>query len=239
MAMRDICTDLSAGLRARFAVLMGTLVIFSMGMFGLASSANAAGSYTFAGLEWGSSAEDAIKHLRSKGFKVSKPKSGPATEFAAMNMWLDIRKVDRGKRVAATGKYQGKKVEVDLVFGFNDALERVHVRAPIWDGTQKGAKRVVATGEALLGHFEQTLGRSRKKAQPFGFVDTAEWNAASDGSNMEMYIRGAEGFMFFPKHTTSLSFNFWNDNFRGGLPTVASSSDGPSPSMRLKQDNIQ
>ena len=110
MAMRDICSDLSAGLRARFAVLIGALAAVSIGMMGLATHAVAAGSYTFAGLEWGSSAEDAIKHMRSKGFKVGKPKSGPATEFAAMNMWLDIRKVDRGKRVSAKGKYQGQRL---------------------------------------------------------------------------------------------------------------------------------
>ncbi|MDJ0949896.1 MAG: hypothetical protein QNJ94_13345 [Alphaproteobacteria bacterium] len=190
------------------------------------SPAHGAGSYTFSGLRWGSSPEEAAKTLREKGFKISKPKTGPATEYARMDAWLDIREVDRGKRMRATGKYLGEKVFVDMVFGFNNQLERINVRTAMWDQTQKGGKRMTEVADKLSTHFEQEFGIPRDKATPYGFVDTAEWGSAGDGSGMELFIRGTEGFMFYPPHKTVLNISFWNDQYGSDAAAIASTSSG-------------
>jgi len=196
-----------------------------IGLVGFGTAVLAGGPYTFIGLEWGSSPEQVNKVLRARGFKVSKPRTGPATEYVRMNAWLDIRKVDRGKRMTARGVYLGQRVEVDLVFGFNDRLERVNLRTPIWDGTPKGAKRMTRAAERLVARLERRFGAAAKKVRPFGFTDTANWGRASDGSNMEMYIRGTKGFMFFPKYKTSMNVNFWNPKFQASPPAMAARQD--------------
>ena len=239
MALRRLLPFGSLSASTRIDLVAAALAWALASLVGLVAPAQAAGSYTFAGLQWGMSADDAVKALRGQGFKVGKPTLGPADEYAAMNMWLEVRRVDRGKRLKATGKFQGEPVEVDLVFGTNDQLERVHLRAPLWDGTMPGAKRMAASGQKLLAYFEHELGRASKKYEPFSFVDTAQFAQAQDGSNMEMYIRGREGFMFFPKHMTALVFNFWNDKYRSSLPAMASKESEFTPVMKLKHDNLQ
>ena len=194
----------------------------AIGLVGFGTAALAGGPYTFIGLEWGSSPEQVSKVLRARGFKVSKPRTGPATEYVRMNAWLDIRSVDRGKRIKAFGAYLGETVEVDLVFGFNDRLERINLRTPSWDGTTKGAKRMTKVGDKLVAYLESKFGTAIKKIRHFGFTDTARWQRASDGSNMEMFIRGAKGFMFFPKYKTSMNVNFWNTKYESALPAMAS-----------------
>jgi len=216
---------IAAILRRGRAAAAGAAALSLTLILGLPATA-AGPTYTFAGLKWGSTPEQVSRQLIQQGFKVSTPKNGPVTEFVEMNAWLDIRRIDRGKRLFATGSFLGAKVEVDLVFGFNDRLERVHLRVPTWDGTRKGAKQMVATGDRLVAHYENDFGRPFEKRTPYGFVDTARWSPAADGSHVEMYIRGSEGFMFYPNHTTSLNVNFWNNAYRSDLPTIATGSGG-------------
>lgn len=228
MTGRISLSGFAASLRRGQAAAAGAAAFCLTVILGLPATATGP-TYTFAGLTWGSTPEQVTRHLVQKGFKVSSPKDGPVTEFVEMNAWLDVRTVDRGKRLFATGSFLGAKVEVDLVFGFNDRLERVHLRVPTWDGTRKGAKQMVATGDRLVAHYEQNFGRPYEKRDPFGFIDTARWSPAADGSHVEMYIRGSEGFMFYPEHTTSLSINFWNNAYRSDLPTIATGSGRSTP----------
>lgn len=208
---------------SRLGILTAATVFALTGAF---AGAKAAGSYTFNGLVWGSSPEEAAKVLRAKGFKISKPKTGPATEYARMDAWLDIRKIDRGKRMTAKGKYLGETVFVDLVFGFNNQLERVHVRTPLWDQTQKGGARMTKAADKLADHFEREFGSASEKSNPYGYVDTATWGGASDGSAMELFIRGSEGFMFYPPHKTVLNISFWNPRYGSDAAAIASTSSG-------------
>lgn len=203
----------------------GITLLAAAVMLGLAPAARA-DSYTVAGLHWGSGPAEAAKALRKEGFKVSKPYSGPATEYVRMDQWLDIQKVDRGKRMTANGEYLGQKVELDLVFGHNDELERVFMHTPLWDGTIKGGKRMTATAQKLLAHFEREFGPADHKENPYGWTDTARWSRASDGSRLEMYIRGTEGFMFYPGHKTALTFNFSNPRYSSDVPALASTRNG-------------
>ena len=176
--------------------------------------------------------EDAAEVLRAKGFKISKPKTGPATEYAKMDAWLDIRKVDRGKRMTAKGKYLGESVFVDLVFGFNNQLERVHVRTALWDQTQKGGARMTKAADKLTDHLEREFGTANEKSNPYGYTDTAAWGHANDGSAMEMYMRGTEGFMFYPPHKTVLTVSFsasrgstWPSGIRLSMGTITQRSN--------------
>lgn len=208
---------------ARMGIVAGATVLALTGML---SGTYAAGSYTFNGLSWGSSPEDCAEVLRTKGFKISKPKTGPATEYVRMDAWLDIRKVDRGKRMTAKGKYLGEAVFVDLVFGFNNQLERVHVRTALWDQTQKGGARMAKSADKLADHFEREFGTAREISNPYGYVDTAEWHSASDGSSMELFLRGTEGFMFYPPHKTVLHISFSNPRYGSDAAAIASTSSG-------------
>ncbi len=172
-------------------------------------------SYTFAGLQWGSSAAETTKHLRSQGFRVSRVVNGARREFVEQDAWGAFVKKDRGKRLLAKGNVSGEKIGVELVFGWNDRLERVIVLTPNWDGTPRGSKRMAGLADRITRQLEEQFGRTIEKQTPFGFVDTARWMEARDGSKMKLYIRGTNGFMFFPNDTTSLRVHFWNDRFQG------------------------
>lgn len=207
----------------KFVVFAGAALF---ALVGLSAAPDAAESFTFSGLQWGISPEEAAKILREKGFKVSKPKAGPATEYVKMNAWLDIRKVDRGKRMEAIGTYLGENVVIDLVFGHNDRLQRVNLRTALWDQTQKGGHKMTKAGEKLVEHFAKLFGAPSDKEHPYGFVDAAQWQGASDGSRVEMFIRGTEGFMFYPPHTTVLNFSFSNGRYSSDASAIASTSSG-------------
>ncbi len=181
-------------------------------------------SYTVAGLRWGASHEDARKTLKAQGFRVGKTKAGPAKEFAMMVSWLDARTIDRGKRMSAKGKFLGEKIRLDLVFGANDRLERISMVAPEWDGSARGAKKMVAAAQVLHQHLVKANGREAKKEDPYGFVDMASWAPARDGSRMELFIRAREGFMFFPKHQTVLVVNLWNDKYSTNRGLIATNN---------------
>ena len=232
MANNRSSTGAALGLQRVARPFMGIAALVLAGIVAPLPAAQAASSYSFAGLPWGASPREARAVLRKRGFKLSRQRVGPMTEYVRMNAWLDIRKVDRGKRMTARGVYLGQRVEVDLVFGFNDRLERVNLRTPLWDGTPKGAKRMTRAAERLVARLERRFGSAAKKVRPFGFTDTANWGRASDGSRMEMYIRGTKGFMFFPKYKTSMNVNFWNPKFQGSPPAMAARQD-PNAALML------
>lgn len=182
-------------------------------------------SYSVAGLRWGASPSEVEKTLKAQGFRMSKAKSGATLEYTMMVSWLDQRQVDRGKRMVARGKFLGSKVTLDLVFGRNDRLERISMKAPEWDGSTRSAKRMVASAKTFHEHLEKANGRAAKKEDPYGFVDMAQWAQARDGSQMELFIRAREGFMFFPKHKTVLVVNLWNDKYATGQPLIAKNTN--------------
>lgn len=235
MERRDSFLNDLALFFGRIALIAAAVAV---GIALIASGAKAASSYAFNGLQWGASTKEAMTYLRGKGFKVSKPTSGPSTEYVQMNAWLDIRKVDRGKRMKATGKYLGEKIVLDLIFGFNDRLERVHMRTPLWDGTQKGGKKMTQVADKLTAHLEDSFGRAIEKQKPYGFIDTARWTRASDGSNMEMFMRGTEGFMFYPPHKTVLNVSFWNSRYSSSPAAIASSGQNTEP-YAVNQNNLE
>ena len=216
--------------RIRSARLVAALGAFAAFMLLAAAPAAAfSESYAFAGLDWGSTPEVAAQQLQAQGFKVDSPISGARREFVEQNAWGAFELMDRGKRLVARGLVAGRRVTVDLVFGYNDGLERIIIGAPDWDGTRAGAARMTAFANVLTGQLEDRYGRSYDKRTPFGFIDTARWMPAQDGSRMELYVRGTNGYMFFPKDTTSLRVHIWNDRFRVARPDTLVAGDGKAP----------
>ena len=91
--------------------------------------------------------------------------------------------------------------------------------------------------------MEDQFGPSAKKSQPFGFVDTATWAVAPDGSRMQLYVRGTNGFMFYPRDKTGLRVHFSNPRFGGpadpapGFATVGSRRSTPIRRRPAKTKN--
>jgi len=196
-------------------------------------------TYTFAGLEWGSSPDKVTEVLESQGFAVEGPVLGPRREFVERNAWGIFESRDRGMRLVAKGLVAGHRFEVDLVFGFNERLERVILRAPDWDGSLEGAKRLTGLADTLARQFERQYGRSYDSRKPFGFTDTARWMQARDGSRIDLYVRGTNGYMFFPQDVTSLRVHFWNDRFRAAPPSTMTAGSGEPPGHQAKTDGIR
>lgn len=212
---------------ARLAAALGAFAAFML--LATAPAAAFSETYGFAGLDWGSTPEMAARQLRAQGFKVERPVSGARREFVERNAWGAFAYMDRGKRLVARGLVAGRRVTVDLVFGYNDGLERIIIGAPDWDGTRAGAARMTKFADTLTSQLEDRYGRSYDKRTPFGFIDTARWMPARDGSRMELYVRGTNGYMFFPNDTTSLRVHIWNDRFRVARPDTMIAGDGKAP----------
>ncbi len=222
---------------ARLAAALGAFAAFML--LAAAPAAAFSESYAFAGLDWGSPPEVAARQLEAQGFKVDSPVSGARREFVEQNAWGAFEYMDRGKRLVARGLVAGRRVTVDLVFGYNDGLERIIIGAPDWDGTRAGAARMTAFANVLTGQLEDRYGRSYDKRTPFGFIDTARWMPAQDGSRMELYVRGTNGYMFFPKDTTSLRVHIWNDRFRVARPDTMVAGDGKAPGTQAARESTR
>ncbi|HMB75353.1 MAG TPA: hypothetical protein VKN76_03070 [Kiloniellaceae bacterium] len=198
----------------------------------------AAETYTFAGLRWGSSPAQAKKVLKARGFKVSRVVKGPQRELAENGAWGKWVKRDRGKRMVARGKVGGLKTDVELVFGRNNSLQRVIVRWPDWNGTIPHAKRLTKTANAVTKQLEGQYGRSNERRDPFGWIDTARWLPAEDGSRMELIVRGTNGMLFYPGDRTGVRLHFWNARYRkGGAQTAGGGSTpkyGPGHTQNIK-----
>ena len=218
----------------RGAVFAGTLIA---GLFAWAVPAAAfSETYGFAGLELGIEPEAAAQLLEAQGFAVGGPVSGARREFVEQNAWGAFEPMDRGKRIIARGLVAGQRVSIDLVFGYNDRLERIIIGTPDWDGTRDGARQLTGLAGTLTEELEQRYGRSYDKRTPFGFVDTARWMPAQDGSRMELYVRGTNGYMFFPDDVTSLRVHIWNDRYQIAPPATAIAGAGQPPGVQARRD---
>ena len=215
----------SVGRICRFSALTGLLAGIVVAMTGLASAAE---SYTFAGLRWGSSPAEVRKALKAQGFKVRRTVKGPQRELAENGAWGEWVRKDRGKRLIARGKVGGMRSDVELIFGGNDRLQRIIVRWRDWNGTIPHATRLTRMATAVTKQLESRYGRSNERRDPFGWIDTAKWLPASDGSGMEMIIRGTNGMLFYPGDKTGVRLNFWNAKFggSGGTQTAGGAKGG-------------
>lgn len=207
----------------------GTVVTIGLVLFlALAGGpAFGAGSFTFADLPWGASPAEARERLAEQGFTMSETRHEPIQRYAAMNAWLDVQETDVGEWATASGEYLGQAVEADLIFGSNGMLEAVQVRTPHWDGTPAGAQVMAEMSNRFVQGLESEHGYASERIEPFGFIDTAEWSRAGDGSDMQLFVRGSDGFMFFPNHTTVLVVSLRHDGWRGdGSPGLIVPSAG-------------
>ncbi len=228
--------------------LLATIVGFA-GIGASGAQAQSAATYTFAGIAWGSSSKDVIKTLRSKGFRVSGWVRGKRREFGVSQFHAVYKSEDRGKRLVAVGKMAGQRVVVDFVFGNNDKLGHVIVKSRYWDGTVRGARRMIRMAKTLVQMYEEQYGKA-KKVEDDGWPDTAIWGVARDGSQMSLYVRGVKGFMFSPSYKTALRVHFadprYNDVSSSGWmpvnvlkPTVRLPETAARPKLTEKQRKEQ
>ncbi len=172
------------------------------------ASAQARKSYNFLELEWGADIPSAQAKLAKAGFRVTKPPvEGHQEEFVVVGLHASIATVDRGKRLVAAGKIAGQPVQVDLAFDKQDRLNHVIVTSKYWDGTIPGAKTMVDMATRIVMLYEERYGPAIKRKED-GWVDTALWPRAADGSLLAVYVRGTEGFMFSPSYKTALRVDF-------------------------------
>ncbi|HEY7609476.1 MAG TPA: hypothetical protein VIF14_09610 [Alphaproteobacteria bacterium] len=190
-----------------------TIVACALGLAsaaGLAApaAAEARKSYNFLELPWGASMEAARTKLEKAGFRVARnPVEGHQEEFVVVGLHASIATVDRGKRLIATGKIAGQPVQVDLAFDKEERLNHVIVTSKYWDGTIPGAKTMVDLATRITMFYELRYGPAIKRKED-GWVDTALWPRAGDGSLLALYVRGTEGFMFSPSYKTALRVDF-------------------------------
>jgi hypothetical protein len=172
------------------------------------AAAQARKSYNFLEMQWGTGLEAARARLQKAGFKVARaPVEGYQEEFVVNGLHAAIATVDRGKRLVATGKLAGQPVQVDLAFDKDERLNQVIVTSKYWDGTFPGAKTMVDLATRLVMFYEERYGPAIKRKED-GWVDTALWPRAADGSLLALYVRGTEGFMFSPSYKTALRVDF-------------------------------
>lgn len=186
----------------------------------LPSFAAAEKGYTFQSIEWGTSSTEAKQKLQAAGFRLVREVNGPRPEFLMNNAWAEIKEINRGKRVIATGTMNGEPVEVELVFGTGDKLNHVIVSSVFWNGTLAHAKRLAGLSTKTSQDLEAKHGAAASKNTPFGFVDTATWRKADDGSSLVMYTRGTNGMMFYPRDKTQFRVVYSNEKFQTGTVTA-------------------
>ena len=203
--------------------LLAALAIAALAIFGLAApaSAQARKSYNFLDLEWGASIESARAKLAKAGFQVTRSVEGQQEEFVVTGLHANIVAVDRGRRLVAVGRIAGQPVQVDLAFDMDDRLNHVIVTSKYWDGTIPGAKALVDLANRIVMMYEERYGPAIKRKED-GWVDTAQWPRAGDGSLLAVYVRGTEGFMFSPSYKTALRVDFV-----GGRAAETSKIDRP------------
>lgn len=216
---------------------LSALAMLAATALGLSPASAVNDSYTFAGLKWGSSPQEAEQALAAQGFKVSDPQLGPRKEFIANNAWGEYATRDRGKRLVAKGLVAGEKLDVELVFGNNDALQRIIVVGPDWDGTMNHSDKMRSLADSLASQLEVQFGKPAEYRNPFGFVDTATWLPARDGSQAELYVRATNGGVFFPGNETTMRVNFWNPRYSADQGTTVAASDGGENTAQPRTTN--
>ncbi len=171
-------------------------------------SAQGRKSYNFLDLPWGADMASVRARVEKAGFRIAKPPvEGYQEEFVVNGLQAAIASVDRGKRLIATGKIAGTPVQVDLAFDKEDRLNHVIITSKYWDGTIPGARTMVDLSTRLVMFYEERYGAAVKRKED-GWVDTALWPRAADGSLLAVYVRGTEGFMFSPSYKTALRVDF-------------------------------
>jgi len=176
--------------------------------FAAPAAAQARKSYNFLDLAWGADIGTARAKLEKAGFRLAKPPvEGHQEEFVVNGMHAAIASVDRGKRLVATGKIAGQPVQIDLAFDKEERLNHVIITSKYWDGTIPGAKQIVDLATRIVMLYEERYGPAIKRKED-GWVDTALWPRAGDGSLLAVYVRGTEGFMFSPSYKTALRVDF-------------------------------
>lgn len=202
--------------------LIATLVgaVLAVGAMLLPSLASAeARSYTFQGIEWGTGSAEAKQKLQASGFRLVRETNGPRPEFLMNNAWAEIKEINRGKRIVATGTMDGEPVEIELVFGTSDKLNHVIISSVFWNGTLAHAKRLAGLSSKMAEQLEAKHGAAVSKNTPFGFVDTATWRKADDGSSLTLYTRGTNGMMFYPRDKTQFRVVYSNEKYQTGTVT--------------------
>ncbi len=197
---------------------------------GDALAQGAKGSYAFMGLGWGIAAAEARAKLEQAGFRVVRTSDGAQEEFVVNGLHAVITAINRGKRLVATGRLAGQPVTVELAFGDTDQLHHAGVTSRFWDGTIEGAKALVDMSTRVVMLLEEQYGPARKRKED-GWVDTASWARAKDGSLLAVYVRGVEGFMFSPSYKTALRVDFT----AGKLPAAAPVPVDPLPEVEAPQ----
>jgi len=194
--------------RHRTALHFAALLLAALAFAAAATaSAQARKSYTFLDLSWGADIETARGKLAKAGFQVVKQTEGQQEEFVVKGLHAAVAAVDRGRRVVAQGRLAGQPVQLDLAFDKNEKLNHVIVTSKYWDGTIPGAKAIVDLATRTVMMFEERYGPAVKRKED-GWVDTALWPRAEDGSAIAVYVRGTEGFMFSPSYKTALRIDF-------------------------------
>jgi hypothetical protein len=205
----------SARVRSGFKALIGAAAGLFLLLPGAATAQQKqADSYTFVGLAWGATEADARKHLATRGFRVTGASAGRQREFTINDLHANYALVDRGRRLVAVGRLVGQPVTVDLVFGTNNKLHHVIIKSRDWLGTINDARTMIRTAEGIVQMYETQFGEARKTKDD-GWIDTAVWPTAKDGSTLTVHTRGVSGFMFSPSYKTAIRVDFFNRRFAG------------------------
>lgn len=192
------------GLRRGAAFVLTVLAVLALAAPATAQSRK---SYTFLDLDWGMDFEAVRAKLAKSGFQVVRAVEGQQEEFVVAGLHANITSVDRGRRLVATGRLAGMPMQVDLAFDKENRLNHVIVTSKYWDGTIPGARALVDLSTRLVMMYEERYGPAIKRKED-GWVDTAQWPRAEDGSLLAVYVRGTEGFMFSPSYKTALRVDF-------------------------------
>lgn len=192
---------------ARRAALGFALAAAAALALAMPAAAQAQKSYTFLDLAWGSDMDAVRAKLTRAGYQAIRQTEGPQEEFVVNGLHAAVASVNRGQRLIAQGRFAGQPVQVDLAFDKDGRLNHVIVTSKYWDGTIPGARTIVDLTARWVMMFEERYGAAVKRKDD-GWVDTALWPRAADGSVLAVYVRGTEGFMFSPSYKTALRIDF-------------------------------
>lgn len=197
--------------RATRALLVGGALV---GVAGTAAHADPKNrdSYTFEGLQWGLSLQEARTELQKRGYSIVGVVRGARREFVPVSLTGEHRMVDRGARLVASGRYIGERAVIELAFGAEDKLNTVLVKPPKWNRNSADTQRIINTAEKFVEFHEDKHGEA-KKWRDTGWTDTAEWNPARDGSTIQVFVRGVKGFTFSPSYDTFLKVRYSSPRF--------------------------
>lgn len=192
---------------ARRTVLGFAAAMVAALAFAAPAAAQAQKSYTFLDMAWGTDMEGVREKLTRAGFQGIRQTEGPQEEFVVNGLHAAVAAVNRGQRLVAQGRFAGQPVQVDLAFDKDGKLNHVIVTSKYWDGTIPGARVLVDQTARWVMMFEERYGAATKRKDD-GWIDTALWPRAADGSVLAVYVRGTEGFMFSPSYKTALRIDF-------------------------------